>query len=45
MHGSYPEFIATNKWMPHDTDKRRVFALLAKAVQYLSIQQLGQVPI
>ncbi len=42
MRGSSADFVVLDDWMPRDTDKRQVFALLAKAVQGLSIQQLEQ---
>lgn len=40
MQGLSPGFVVLDEWMPRDADKRQVFALLAKAVPCLSIQQL-----
>jgi len=42
MRGSSPGFVVLDDWMPRDTDKHQVFALLAKAVPCLSIQELEQ---
>lgn len=43
MRGESPDFVVLDDWMPRDTDKQQVFALLSKAAEHLPIQQREQV--